>query len=114
MNTNCCTISHGDISAKPDVARFDARRCHRRQPGESIRQAPPLPMNIPYVDPSHFQWRRPAHLHELFSRTDPTVYALGYMETNGGAYKLFDQMADLIAPRARLAGRSGDVAGWSI
>ena len=32
----------------------------------------------------------------LFSRETPNLYALGYMETNGGAYKLFDEMADLI------------------
>jgi hypothetical protein len=33
----------------------------------------------------------------LFSRETPSLYALGFMETNGGAYKLFDEMADLIA-----------------
>jgi hypothetical protein len=40
---------------------------------------------------------RPDLYMNLFSREHPTLYALGFMETNGGAYKLFDEMADLIA-----------------
>ena len=49
----------------------------------------------------------------LFSRTDPSLYALGYMETNGGAYKLFDEMADFIA-RAIKARAQGGAAADSV
>jgi hypothetical protein len=47
----------------------------------------------------------------LFSRTNPRLFALGFMETNGGAYKLFDEMADLITRTivARENRRSGAI-----
>ena len=49
----------------------------------------------------------------LFSRENPQLFAIGFMETNGGAYKLFDNMADLIA-RAILAEAQGgkEAARW--
>ena len=63
---------------------------------------------IPYVDPKLFSWKggKPDLYMNLFSRETPDLYALGYMETNGGAYKLFDEMADLIVQtiKARAAG----------
>lgn len=46
----------------------------------------------------------------LFSRSDPKLYALGYMETNGGAYKLFDEMADLIVRTIAARARGGAAA----
>ena len=33
----------------------------------------------------------------LFVKGHANLFTLGFMETNGGAYKLFDNMADLIA-----------------
>jgi hypothetical protein len=43
-------------------------------------------------------------------RTNPRLYGMGYVETNGGAYKLFDEVADLIA-RAYMARREGTAEG---
>jgi hypothetical protein len=118
MNTQLLHhLSHGDITAKPDVARFDGTTVHftdgSSEEFDLVLCATGYRWNIPYVDPQHFAWRngRPDLYMNLFSRTDPTLYALGYMETNGGAYKLFDQMADLIVRTiaARQTGRSGEV-----
>ncbi len=47
----------------------------------------------------------------LFSRQNPALYAMGYMETNGGAYKLFDEMADLVVRTIRARADGGTAAG---
>lgn len=118
MNTQLLHhLAHGDITAKPDVARFDGTTVHftdgTADEFDVVLCATGYRWNIPYVDQQHFQWRngRPDLYMNLFSRTDRTLYALGYMETNGGAYKLFDQMADLIVRTvvARASGASGAV-----
>ena len=103
MNTQLLHyLAHGDITAKPDVARFEGTTVHfvdgTSAEFDLVLCATGYRWDIPYVDPEQFAWRngRPDLYMNLFSRTDPTLYALGYMETNGGAYKLFDQMADLI------------------
>ena len=103
MNTQLLHyLAHGDIIPKPDVARFDGTTVHfvdgTSAEFDLVLCATGYRWNIPYVDPQHFAWRtgRPDLYMNLFSRSDPTLYALGYMETNGGAYKLFDEMADLI------------------
>ena len=96
-------LAHGDIRAKQDVERFDGKTVHFKD-GTSeeidlIICATGYEWKVPYVDPSLFTWKagRPDFYMNLFSREHPSLYSLGMMETNGGAYKLFDQMADLIA-----------------
>ncbi|MFN3216844.1 MAG: flavin-containing monooxygenase [Acidimicrobiales bacterium] len=112
-------LSHGDIGARPDVARFDGTTVHftdgTSDEFDLVLCATGYRWDIPYVDPSHFTWKgnRPDLYLNLISRDDPTLYALGFMETNGGAYKLFDEMADLIA-RTIGARRVGGVASGRI
>ncbi|MEN0064680.1 MAG: NAD(P)-binding domain-containing protein [Myxococcota bacterium] len=104
MNTQLLHyLAHGDITAKPDVDRFDGQMVHfvdgTSDAFDVVLCATGYRWSIPYVDPRHFSWRgnRPDLYLNLFSRTDDALYALGFMETNGGAYKLFDEMADLIS-----------------
>lgn len=108
-------LSHGDIKAKPDVARFEDKMVHFKD-GTSeeidlVLCATGYTWKVPYVDPALFTWKdnRPDLYMNLFSREHPSLYALGFMETNGGAYKLFDEMADLIA-RTIMARAEGDAA----
>lgn len=108
-------LGHGDIKAKPDVARFEGKTVHFKD-GTSeeidlVLCATGYTWKVPYVDPALFDWKegRPDLYMNLFSRKNSTLYALGFMETNGGAYKLFDEMADLIA-RAILARSNGTAA----
>jgi len=105
-------LGHGDIKAKRDVERFDGKVVHFKD-GTSeeidlILCATGYKWKIPYVDPALFSWKggKPDLYMNLFSRETPDLYALGYMETNGGAYKLFDEMANLIVQtiKARAAG----------
>lgn len=112
-------LSHGDIKAKRDVERFDGKTVHFKD-GTSeeidlILCATGYKWKIPYVDPKLFSWKggKPDLYMNLFSRETPDLYALGYMETNGGAYKLFDEMADLIV-RTIEARASGGTAAATI
>jgi cation diffusion facilitator CzcD-associated flavoprotein CzcO len=93
-------LAHGRIRAKPDVARFDGETVHFTDgtSGEFdlVLCATGYRWEIPFVDRSLFRWKsnRPDLYMNLFARDHRELYGLGYMETNGGAYKLFDEMAD--------------------
>tara|TARA_R110000824_G_scaffold118960_18_gene272557 strand:- start:89110 stop:90483 length:1374 start_codon:yes stop_codon:yes gene_type:complete len=109
-------LGHGDIKAKKDIERFDGKIVHFKD-GTSeeidlILCATGYTWKIPYVDPAEFSWRggKPDLYMNLFSRETPGLYALGYMETNGGAYKLFDEMADLITRTIVARAKGGDEA----
>ena len=110
-------LSHGDIKAKRDVERFDGKVVHFKD-GTSeeidlILCATGYKWKIPYVDPKLFSWKggKPDLYMNLFSRETPDLYALGYMETNGGAYKLFDEMADLIVQTIKARAAGGEAGG---
>lgn len=96
-------LGHGDIKAKPDVERFEGKVVHFKDGSSEeidlVLCATGYTWKVPYVDPSLFTWKsgKPDLYMNLFSRERHSLYALGFMETNGGAYKLFDEMADLIA-----------------
>jgi hypothetical protein len=49
----------------------------------------------------------------LFARDHRELYGMGYMETNGGAYKLFDEMADFTA-RAIVARNANGVTAQKL
>lgn len=109
-------LGHGDIKAKPDVERFEGKIVHFKD-GTSeeidlVLCATGYTWKVPYVDPSLFIWKsgKPDLYMNLFSREHPSLYALGFMETNGGAYKLFDEMADLIARTITVRAKGGDKA----
>lgn len=105
-------LAHGDIKAKPDVARFESKTVHftdgSSEEIDLVLCATGYQWKVPYLSPDAFVWKhgRPDLYMNLFSREDGALYALGFMETNGGAYKLFDEMADLIA-RTILARANG-------
>ena len=107
-------LSHGDIRAMPDVERFVGRTVHfkdgRTEEIDLVLCATGYDWSIPYVDESQFRWKghRPDLYMALFSRENRNLYVMGFLETNHGAYRFFDDMADLIARvvSARAAGGS--------
>ncbi|MEO0600071.1 MAG: NAD(P)-binding domain-containing protein [Myxococcota bacterium] len=120
MNTQLLHfLAHGDIAVRPDVARFEGDTVWFDDGSSGafdvVICATGYRWAIPYVDRAHFSWKggRPDLYMSLFSRADPTLYALGFMETNGGAYKLFDEMADLIT-RSIVARRAGGRAAAAV
>lgn len=109
-------LSHGDLAAKPDVARFEGKTVHftdgSSEEIDLVLCATGYTWKVPYLDSTMLAWKggRPDLYMNLFSREHPTLYALGFMETNGGAYKLFDEMADLIARAILLRVQGGEAA----
>lgn len=107
-------LAHGDISVKPDVARFDGDTVHfvdgSAADFDVVLCATGYTWRIPYVDAAALGWRdgRPDFYLNMVSRQTPGLYALGYVETNGAAYPLFDDMAQWLvqAIATRAAGGS--------
>ncbi len=96
-------LRHGDVRAKLDVLRFDGDHVEfwdgSRERVDLIVCATGYRWSIPYMKKSYFTWRggRPDQYLTLFNREHENLFSLGYMETDGGAYKMFDDMADMIA-----------------
>lgn len=109
-------LGHGDLTAKGDVDRLDGKdvvfKDDSREVVDVVLCATGYEWKVPYVDPAAFSWKgdRPDNYLHMFSRTNPQLFGLGFTETNGGIYKLFDSMADLIG-RTVLAQRD-DAAEW--
>jgi cation diffusion facilitator CzcD-associated flavoprotein CzcO len=104
MNTQLLHhLAHGDIAARPDIERFDGKMVYFKDGSSEefdlIIAATGYRWDIPYLAREAISWRqnRPDMFLNLFSRSDPTLYTFGFMETNGGAYKMFDEMADFVA-----------------
>lgn len=125
-------LRHGDIEVRKDIERFDGAdvvfRDGTREAFDLVVFATGYDAKVPYLDPSMFAWRgnRPHLYMRLFSPTEDGLAALGFTEGDGGAYTLFDNMADLIANaawaaehdaalyarlRGRFAGPDPDVSG---
>ncbi len=104
MNTQILHhLAHGDLQAKPDVEAFDGRRV-RFVDGSSesvdlVLCATGYYKSIPYIDREYFDWKgtSPDLYLNLFNRRHPGLYAMSFIETNTGAYQVFDLMAHVLA-----------------
>ncbi|SPH21070.1 putative monooxygenase [Ascidiaceihabitans donghaensis] len=100
-------LGHGDLLAKGDVERLDGKEVvfkdGSREAVDIVLCATGYEWKVPYVDPAAFSWKgdRPDNYLHMFSRANKQLFGLGFTETNGGIYKLFDGMADLIARNIR-------------
>lgn len=101
-------LRHGDITVRPGVARFDGDVVEftdgRREVFDLVVMATGYRTDVPYLDRSCFRWKgnRPALYLRLWSPDHEGLAAIGFTEGDGGAYGLFDIMADAIARSARL------------
>lgn len=96
-------LSHGDIGVKPDLVRLDGEEAvfadGSRERVDLIVLATGYRFSIPYLSDGTVDYvggRPQMYLHLLSPRRDD-LYAIGFSEGDGGAYALFDEMADLIA-----------------
>ncbi len=95
-------LRHGDVIAKGDIERLSGDsvifKDGTTEKIDMIVLATGYNWSIPYMDQKYFEWKngRPELYLTLFNRKYENLYALGYMETDGGAYKMFDEMANLI------------------
>lgn len=102
-------LSHGDLAVKPGIERLEGDQVRfadgSREPIDLIIGATGYRFSIPYVDQELFEWKggRPQLYMYLLSPGRDDLYAIGLTEGDGGAYALFDEMADLIASTIRCA-----------
>ncbi|KZY67176.1 hypothetical protein A3742_07845 [Oleiphilus sp. HI0071] len=96
-------LQHGDIKAMPDIEYLDGNTVYfvdgSHAQVDKVILATGYDWKIPYLDASFFEWKghRPQTFMKMFNPKHPSLFINGYIETNGGAYKLFDDMAYLIA-----------------
>ncbi len=95
-------LQHGDIAAKPGVARFDGPDVvftdGTRERVDLVVFATGYDMSIPYLPHDYLPWtdgRPNMYLNVFASR--PGLFGVSYLEVNSSAYTLFDRMANLVA-----------------
>jgi len=96
-------LSHGDVGVKPDVERLDGAEVvfadGSRERIDLVVLATGYRFSIPYLSDGAVDYvggRPQMYLHLLSPELDD-LYGIGFSEGDGGAYALFDEMADLIA-----------------
>ena len=96
-------LQHGDIQAKSDIDHLSGQRVHfvdgTTQEVDLIILATGYQWRLPYLSDEFFEWKnnRPQTFLKVFNKQHPSLFINGFIETNGGAYKLFDEMAYMIA-----------------
>ena len=100
----------------PDVERFAGKTVHfkdgRTEEIDLVLCATGYDWSIPYVPVDQFRWKgqRPDLYMAIFSRENPRLYVMGFLETNNGAYGLFDDMADLLTRTIVARAEGGEAA----
>ncbi|MEM8785523.1 MAG: NAD(P)-binding domain-containing protein [Pseudomonadota bacterium] len=104
MNTQVLHyLQHGDLIAKPDLDRLEGEDAvfsdGSRAAIDLVILATGYNWTLPYLDDGLFEWKnnRPQTFLKIFNPDQPSLFVNGYIETNSGAYKLFDEMGLLIA-----------------
>jgi thioredoxin reductase len=96
-------LRHGDVTLKPDVARFAGKIVHFTDGSsaelDEVLLATGYRTTLPYLDSSEIEWRgqRVSHFLTVFSRKHPTLFTLGLAELNGALYPHLDRWAALVA-----------------
>ncbi|MEU1183162.1 NAD(P)/FAD-dependent oxidoreductase [Streptomyces sp. NPDC005820] len=103
-------LQHGDVTAKPGIARTDGRTVHFTDGSSDdfdlILLATGYVHKVPAAQKYFGDEQHPDLYLSSFSREHEGLFGVGFVETNSGAYQLFDTQAQLIASYIRDA-RSG-------
>lgn len=103
LNTEVLSrIQHGDVIAKSNLVRFDGDDVvfadGSRERIDVVIMATGYRHAIPYAQQYFGDVQHPDDLYlSIFSRRHRNLYAMGFIETNSGAYVLFDMAANLVA-----------------
>lgn len=96
-------VGHGDITPKPDVARFDGRTV-RFTDGTSeavdvIVFATGFKISVPFIDARHLNWRagRPNLFLNAFHPKYDHLFVAGLVQPDGGLWELSHYQAQLMA-----------------
>ncbi|MFF4585593.1 flavin-containing monooxygenase [Streptomyces sp. NPDC001388] len=94
-------LQHGDITAKPGIAATDGRTVHftdgTREDFDLILLATGYLHKVPVAQQYFGDQQHPDLYLSAFSREHEGLFGVGFVETNSGAYQLFDTQAQLIA-----------------
>jgi uncharacterized protein Usg len=96
-------LRHGDVKVRPGIARFDGDDVvfadGSREAFDLVILATGYKWSLPFLDPALLNWQgnRPELRLCFAAPGDPSLYCLGFLETNGGIFKYFSDMADLVA-----------------
>ncbi len=103
MNTEILNrLAHGDIIAKPDIARFTRDTVIFTDGSEAeidlVLLATGYDYRLPFIDPALFEWHqgRPQLYLGMVHRTLDSLYVLGFVEFADAGYRRFDDMAQYI------------------
>lgn len=94
-------LRHGDLSAKPDIVSTDGSTVHFTDGSSAdfdlVILATGYEQRVPFAQELFGDSHHPELYLSAFSRPHPGLYAVGFVETNSGAYHLFDLQSQLIA-----------------
>jgi hypothetical protein len=94
-------LQHGDITAKPGIARAEGRTVHftdgSRDDFDLILLATGYVHRVPVAQKYFGDEQHPDLYLSAFSREHQGLFGVGFVETNSGAYQLFDTQAQMIA-----------------
>ena len=94
-------LQHGDITARPGIARTEGRTVHftdgTRDDFDLILLATGYVHKVPVAQKYFGDEQHPDLYLSSFSREHQGLFGVGFVETNSGAYRLFDTQAQMIA-----------------
>lgn len=95
-------LAHGDIHAKPNIARFNGDSVLFTDGTEAVIDlivyATGYKNAVAYIDSKYLpQVNNRTDLYlNVFSRQQQNLFAIGFLETNSGAFSMFDHMSNLV------------------
>lgn len=95
-------LQHGDVIAKPDIKELDGQEIvfkdGSREKIDVVILATGYKHSIPYAQNYFGNIQHPDDMYlTIFSRKYKNLYAMGFIETNSGAYNLFGKAAKVLA-----------------
>ncbi|MFE9324231.1 flavin-containing monooxygenase [Nocardia sp. NPDC052278] len=94
-------LQHGDLVARPGIESTDGRTVRFTDGGSDefdlVLFATGYRHRIPVAQQYFGNEQHPDLYLNCFSREHPGLFGVGFIETNSGAYQLFDQQAHMIA-----------------
>ncbi|MFI0776396.1 flavin-containing monooxygenase [Streptomyces sp. NPDC021212] len=94
-------LQHGDITARPGISRTEGRTVHftdgSNDDFDLVLLATGYVHKVPTAQKYFGDEQHPDLYLSSFSREHEGLFGVGFVETNSGAYKLFDSQAQLIA-----------------
>ncbi|GIG53351.1 flavin-containing monooxygenase [Demequina activiva] len=93
-------LQHGDITARPAIAAADGETVTftdgTREDVDLILLATGYRHSVPYAQQLYGEGQHPDLYLTAFGRT-PGLFGLGFVETNAGAYRHMEELAEMIA-----------------